>query len=417
MAHYLKQRRPRGAVFLNAAVMIFALACGGGGEGPTPPPPPPPDTARPATASLSGIISDESDGARVSGAVVTVGAASTTTLADGFFSFANLPQGTATILISAPGFDPLERGTQLGSGSNTRNVLLTRVNTVFETGAFTVYVPGGVGTVRGVFVFLYGGDVDARPMIRGDVDYYSGFPVAVGVVAEHRRRLMAFGRAHGFATIGTETPGSPSSLSADIRSALQNVGSRSGHVELAQAPLLVMGHSRGGCMAYQIAVQVPDQVIGVLPLAGGGVEGCHEGSPGPSVPVYIIFGQLEPTLFTSPSKMIFEEHRGRGGLWALAVESGVGHVWPNNDVVFNWAAAVTTRRLPETVTPGVPIQLRALSEASGWLVDVTSRVISPFACFPGDKRTASWVPSEQNARDLLMIAPPGSVPVVTPCNQ
>ena len=407
--------------FVYAAVLMYTLACGGGGDSggvitPPPPPPPPPPTS--TAASLSGIITDESDGRRVTGAVVTVGALSVTTQADGAFSFSGLSQGAVTIRVSAPGFDPLERAAQLVSGSNSRTLALNRLNTVFESNAFTVYLPAGVSTYRGVFVFLYGGNVDARPMIRGDIDYYAvGFPIAVGVIGEHRRRLMAFGRAHGFAIMGTETPPTPASLADNIRSALQNVAQRSSHAELAHAPLLVMGHSRGGCMAYQIAVQAPDQVIGALPLASSGVAGCYDGSPSLSVPVYIIFGELELAI-KAETTPVFDFHRSRGGLWALGIEAGAGHAWPlNNDVLFNWAAAVATRRLPETVVPGAPVQLRSISESSGWLADRTSFVIAPFACFTGDRPRASWIPAEQNARDWQAVTAPGSSPAILNCAQ
>ena len=416
MRTHPRNERAGSSRFVYAAVLMYTLACGGGGDKggvitPPPPPPPPPNTA----ASLSGIITDESDGARVAGAVVTVGALIVTTQADGAFSFTALSQGAVSIRVSAPGFDPLERATQLVAGSNSRTLMLTRLNTVFESGVFTTYVPPGISTFRGAFVFLYGGNIDARPMIRGDVDFYPAF--AVPQVTEHRRRLMAFGRAHGFAIIGTETPPTPTSLADNIRSALQNVAQRSGHAELANAPLLVMGHSRGGCMAYQIAVQAPDQVIGVLPLAGAGVAGCYDGSPGLSVPVYIIFGELELAI-KAESTPVFDFHRSRGGLWALGIEAGAGHAWPvNNDVLFNWAAAVATRRLPETVVPGAPVQLRSISESSGWLADRTSFVIAPFGCFTGDRPRASWVPGEQNARDWQAVMAPGTSPTITTCAQ
>jgi hypothetical protein len=178
---------------------------------------------------LSGRIFDENDGARVAGAVVTIGALSMTTQDDGFFSFTGLLQGAVTIRITASGFDPLVRGIVLVPGSNAQTLLLRRVNTLLESGLFTTWLPVGAPTYRGVFVFLYGGFLDARPMIRGDVDFYGSTPMAVSVVAEHRQRLIAFGRAHGFAIIGTVTPTTPHSLYSDIRSALADVGTRSGH--------------------------------------------------------------------------------------------------------------------------------------------------------------------------------------------
>jgi dienelactone hydrolase len=322
-----------------------------------------------------------------------------------------------TIRITASGFDPLVHGIVLVPGSNAQTLLLPRVNTLLESGLFTTWLPVGAPTYRGVFVFLYGGFLDARPMIRGDVDFYGSTPMAVSVVAEHRQRLIAFGRAHGFAIIGTVTPTTPHSLYSDIRSALADVGTRSGHAELAHAPLLIMGHSRGGCMAYHLAVQASDQVIGVLPLASGGVEPCFEGSPDASVPVYLIFWSSDLVGIEPTSTAAFTEHRGLGGRWAIAVEAGAGHQWPPASPLFNWAQAVTVRRLPETVVPGAPVQLIPVGESSGWLASRTSHAIAPFDCYAGDKKTASWVPTEQAARDWLRITAPGSAATVTQCQQ
>jgi dienelactone hydrolase len=338
-----------------------------------------------------------------------------TTQANGQFSFTGLPQGAATIRVAAQGFDPFAHAILLVSGSNASTLVLRRLNTVLESGLFTTYVPYGVSIIRGVFVFLQGGFTDARPMIRGDLDFYASTPF-VATVAEHRRRLIAFGRAHGFAIIGTITPATPVSLYTDIQMALQDVANRIGHNELAQAPLLIMGHSRGGCMAYQLALQASDQVIGVLPLASSGVDPCLDGSLDPSVPVYMVVGETDLPGIRPASTGAFQSHRALGGLWALAIEAGAAHQWPvSNDAIFGWAEAVTARRLPETFVPGVPVQLRAVSESSGWLADQTSHAIAPFGCFTGDKKAASWVPTEQNARHWQSVSSPGPSPIVITC--
>jgi pimeloyl-ACP methyl ester carboxylesterase len=340
-----------------------------------------------------------------------------TTQADGVFSFTGLLQGAVAIRITAAGFDTLQRGMLLAPGSNAQTLMLRRVNTILESGLFTTWLPSGASVYRGVFVFLYGGFSDARPMIRGDLDFYKAVPAGADQVFEHRQLLVAFGRAHGFAIVGTVTPQNPQSLYTDIRVALEDVGNRSGHTELAHAPLLIMGHSRGGCMAYQLAVQAADRVIGVLPLAGAGVEPCFEGSPDPSVPVYIIFGASDLAGVAPASTAVFTEHRGRGGLWALAIEAGAGHQWPPATLLFNWAEAVTVRRLPETVVAGAPVQLGTISESSGWLADRTSHAIAPFPCFTGNRTAASWVPTEPSAREWQAISALGSGATVGQCPQ
>jgi hypothetical protein len=64
--------------------------------------------------------------------------------------------------------------------------------------------------------------------------------------------------------------------------------------------------------------------------------------------------------------------------------------------------------------PGAPVALRQVGETSGWLGDRTSLSIAAYPCFPGNKLAASWLPSEQTARDWQSMM--GSVTTVLGCN-
>jgi len=347
--------------------------------------------------------------------VITVGGVNTTTSQDGQFTLPTVPLGAVSVGIVASGFDPVTRGVPIQAGRNFRTFSLVRVNTLYEDEPFTVYIPSVASIIRGVFVVMFGGTTDSRPMIRGDLDFYKDFPQA-GRVLDYRPSLMAFARAQGFAVMGMVTPSDPSGLAEQVRSALANVSGRSGHPELGQAPLMLMGHSRGGCMVYEIAVRDPDRVIGVLPMASSGVPGCLQGAPPVSVPTYFIVGALDSPAIPAASTSVFEQNRSRGAVWAHAIEPGLPHDWTENRaLIFNWAAAVAARRLPASITPGAPVQLRSVSEASGWLGDRTSFAVAGFACFTGDKGRASWLPSEQNARDWQAMTSTRSAPVVTVC--
>jgi hypothetical protein len=404
--------------FLFAGGLLFASACGGGGAGdqddkggvvaplaPAPPPPP--------TSTLSGSVNDEGDLTPVPGAVVTVDGISATTSSEGQFTLTKVPVGAVTVRIVKSGFDTLTRAIPTQAGSNYRVFSLTRVNTVYENDPFTTYLPSA-STIRGVFVLVLGGTSDGRPLIRGDLDYYRDTPNAP--VTEYRQPLMAFARAQGFAVMGMVTPSDPGGLHENIRGVLVDVSGRSGHPELAEAPLLLMGHSRGGCMVYEVAVRDPDHVIGVLPMASLGVAGCLQGSPPLSVPTYFIVGDLDTPSVPAASTAAFEQNRPRGAVWAHAIEPGLPHQWTEHrEVIFNWASAVAARRLPASIAPGTPVQLRSVSEASGWLGDRTSFAIAGFACFTGDKGRASWLPTEQNARDWQAMTSTRFGPVVTVC--
>jgi hypothetical protein len=77
-----------------------------------------------ATANVSGVVS-ATTGAVIEGASVSIGSATSTTGADGRFELQNLPVGGATIVTSAPGFDPRSESVSLIAGANTHDVLLT----------------------------------------------------------------------------------------------------------------------------------------------------------------------------------------------------------------------------------------------------------------------------------------------------
>lgn len=396
------------------AVLLLATACGGG-EPPTDPVPKGPSTPAP-TASLSGTVLDDHNGAPVAGATVVVRGVTVTTGTAGQFLISNLATGQSGLTLSAPGFDPFSGNVSLSAGANTVELTLMRVNTLFAAGEFSVYIPPELSIVRGVFLVLYGGFFDSRPMIRRDFDAYANAPPGVsGGVAAYRQSLMAFAREHGFAVMGTTTPASPIGLHTAIRQALTDVGSQSGHAELAHASLVVQGHSRGGCMAYQIAVQDPQRVIGVISMAPSGVDPCLVSAQA-SVPGYFILGELDFASLNDPVITQFAQNRGGGALWALAIERTVGHTWTtNHNLVFAWAAAVAVQRVPETITPGTPVALQQLNATSGWLGDRTTGAIAGYPCFSGNPATASWLPNEQTARDWQTVAVGAGT--VTVCGQ
>ena len=410
--------RVKATRMLVAAAMILGCACGGGGDVLTPPPPPPPPPpSAPPTVSLSGTVIEERNGQAVSGATIAVAGVTATTGSAGQFTILGLATGSVTLTVTAPSFDPLSKGISLAAGVNTVALTLMPVNTLYSSGAFDTYIPSEVSTVRGVFFVLFGGNLDSRPMIRRDFDYYrpgAVSPEFPSVLPGYRNGLMAFARAQGFAVMGMTTPGGPDGLHAEIRQALGEVSTNSGHLELAHAPLLLQGHSRGGCMAYQVAGQDPERVIGVIPMAPQGVQPCLNGLVPASVPTYFILGELDIPSFNAAAINDFEQKRGSGAIWALAIERGIAHAWTtNHTLVFNWSAAVTARRLPQTVPPGSPVTLLQISPASGWLGERVSGSVAGYPCFTGDQAKASWLPSEQTARDWQLVI--GAAPPLTAC--
>ena len=398
-------------------VLIAAglIACGGGSEPTTPtplppPPPPPPST----TATLSGVIRirDEVD-VPVPGATITVGAVSVTSAPNGTFEARNVPTGATLVRVTAPGFEPAEQVLVIQQGENYLLKSLWRVNQMFETDGFLVYVPSGVTTVRGVFFPLLGGSLDTRPLIRDDLAPYQSFPLS-GDVREYRLRIMQLARAHSLAIIATTTR---PDATVNLLRALEVVSTMSGRPELANAPVMLHGHSASACPAYDFALRSPERVIGFV-ITKAAPCLAPDATAAITVPAYLIFGETDPALPDAAARMtvLFEQHRALGAVWALAVERDAGHeTVANRNLLFNWMEDVVTRRLPAAITPGTPVQLRLLDAESGWLGDRASQGIAEFACYTGNKLAASWLPSERTARDWQAMVSRSSTTTVTAC--
>jgi N-acetylneuraminic acid mutarotase len=78
------------------------------------------------TATLAGVVTAGS-GAVIAGASVTVGSSTATSGADGSFQLENLPVGNATVVTSAPGFDPRTEAISLSAGVNAHDIVLTAI--------------------------------------------------------------------------------------------------------------------------------------------------------------------------------------------------------------------------------------------------------------------------------------------------
>jgi N-acetylneuraminic acid mutarotase len=116
---------PLPTLALALVTSILAAACGESDPG---------DPA--ATATVSGVVTAATGGV-IEGASVQIGTVTATTGADGRFELEDLPVGSATIVTSASGFDPLSESVNLVAGTNTHDVVLTPTPTATVSGAVT----------------------------------------------------------------------------------------------------------------------------------------------------------------------------------------------------------------------------------------------------------------------------------------
>jgi hypothetical protein len=378
-ARAIARRVTSGAATL---VLLLLAACGdssgpeGGGGG----------------ATLSGTVRAAVSSAALADATVSIGARQATSDASGRFELTEVPIGTVTVRAERPGYMPVETAVTLTAGANSHDFTLSPQET-YVVLSNAVYVPAGVGPMRGAIVVL-GGPV-ASGFVTGE--RLTGPESPPDLEASEQAlgaSLRTLARSLHVALLGSNITGMENSATSDdaLFAALSAVAQMSGQAEIADAPVLMFGISGGGPEAAGLVSRHPERAIGLLVRIPSDVTALT--APAAlAVPTFVMQAEIDDLVDNPAVRTKFSDNRSRGGLWALAVEPGAMHFQASslgNQVATSWISNVLGLRLP--VTSGNP--LIALDEASGWLGNQTTLEIAPWADYPGDRRAASWLLSE-----------------------
>jgi pimeloyl-ACP methyl ester carboxylesterase len=382
------------ALAVALVTSILAAACGGGDPG---------GPTAAATATVSGVVK-AATGAVIEGASVTIGSAAATTGADGRFELRNLPVGSATIVASAPRFEARSESVTLNAGTNAHEVVLTG-QTTFTHQEVVAYLPPGVAEYRAAIVFLpglrdpaTGLPLDSRGLVRGASDGGCSIWCRAEERAEVRKRALELAGGN-VALIGTTTLTDDPANYQTLLQALSGLGAQSLHPELANIPIVFVGHSMGGCTAYGFSRVHGARVAGFITMKGG----CHHTGPAleaAAVPGYFLIGGLDAQYREENITAAFETGRAVGAPWAISIDDLGHNPVADMDLMFDWIDAVLAARLP--LTAGAP--LRPMTETAGWLGDRSTGAISTYACHGSTRSRASWLPSQQTALNWQRMA-------------
>jgi predicted esterase len=351
----------------------------------------------PTTATLSGFVREATTQVPIAAATVRAAGATATTAANRSFTIQNVTIGTVSLLVEAPGFDGYTQSVEVRAGGTTHDVALAR-RTIYTDASIAAYLPTSVSRFRGVIFLLPGSRGNSTAFVRGERVCWADPIVACPNDEDFRSRLLVLADRYGLALFGMNNEvGGPETFNKMLAS-LVSVAQQSGRAELASAPILLVGSSQGGCNAHGFARLHAERVIGFMSAKGS----CHFGGPSPAaaVPGYLFIGEEDPV---SPDArqtitQLFLANRREHALWAVAIEAGSGHEWPrDNAITTAWMNVVLAMRLAPANSQ--THALMPLAETSGWLGNRTTRAISPFATYPDDPLVASWLPTEQLARD------------------
>jgi pimeloyl-ACP methyl ester carboxylesterase len=290
---------------------------------------------------------------------------------------------------------------------------------------YTVWIPAGVETLRGVVVHQHGcGEGSCKSGQTGAFDLH----------------WQALAKKHGCALLAPsyEQPQKadcqmwcdPRNGSDDaFRKALADLGKRSGHPELATVPWALWGHSGGGHWVGGMVMLHPERVAAAwlrsgvplfvpnperqlikphtLPKAALGVPMmCN---PGTKEGVTVKDGRFSK-VWPANEKFI-KTIRRRGGLLGLAVDPLAAHECGNQRyMAIQWLDACLTMRLPAKT--GQPLKPMPVHDA--WLAPLLGQQAVPAGKFTGDETEAVWLPNAAIAHTWMHYVRDTEIPDPSP---
>jgi hypothetical protein len=274
---------------------------------------------------------------------------------------------------------------------------------------YTVWVPPGVKTLRGVIVHQHGcGEGSCRSGLTGAYDLH----------------WQALAKVHECALLSPsyEQPEKAdcqlwcdprNGSDAAFQKALGDLGERSGHPEMAVVPWALWGHSGGGHWAGGMVLIHPERVAAAWLRSGVPQLKAEAGRSGIKahalpdgslrVPIMCNLGTKEGVSVKDgqfsgvwpQNEAFFREVRSRGGLIGVAVDPLTSHECGNQRyLAIPWLDACLAARLPKMA--GDP--LNEMPDADTWLAPPTGTEAFPASKLPGDPRTAGWLPNAAIAK-------------------
>lgn len=275
--------------------------------------------------------------------------------------------------------------------------------------SYTVWLPPGVKTVRGVIVHQHGcGEGSCKSGQTGAYDLH----------------WQALARKHGCALLSPsyEQPEKANcSLWCDPRNGsqkkfqqgLDDLAKLTGHPELGKVPWALWGHSGGGVWVGSMTLLQPERVAAVWLRSGTPRLTAQQPVPLPplpvpaaalGVPMMCNLGTKEGVTDTTGrfagvwngSKGFFHNIRAQGGLIGVAVDPKSSHDCGNSRyLAIPWFDACLTARLPDEAGG---TQLKAMPVKEAHLATLRSTVAIAASDFKEDPKIAIWLPDARLAK-------------------
>lgn len=274
---------------------------------------------------------------------------------------------------------------------------------------YTIWIPPGVATVRGIVVHQHGcGEGSCKSGLTGAFDLHWQ-----ALAQRHDCALLAPSYEQPQAA-DCQLWCDPRNGSAKaFQRCLTDLGKSSGHAELSEVPWALWGHSGGGHWAGGMTLLYPDRIIAAWLRSGVPLLSADSARPNIKphtipeavlqVPIVCNLGTKEgysvkdgqfAGVWPSNEKF-FQALRSQNGLIGLAIDPRSSHECGNQRyLAIAWLDACLTLRLPEAASG----KLRAVGTEQTWLANHATLEIASLTAFTGDPVNASWLPNEAVAR-------------------
>ena len=255
----------------------------------------------------------------------------------------------------------------------------------FTKAAFRFWSPAYKDPIRGLIVLVPGLDGDGRGMLNS--------PSWQALARKYRLALVACFMQGG------NYYNAPAGTGDALLEAIQNFADKSGHAEIAQAPLLLYGESAGGQFDYDFVVWKPERVMAFVVNKGGYYTQDEPDSHACATPGLFFLGKTDSELRINAITAIWTHGRKMGALWALAPQPHSGHEFSRTAPVAQafFEGVLKNRLADDSLASGDSPPMKPMGENQGWLGDLTTFAIHDASIDSEPNRAASWLPDQNSA--------------------
>jgi poly(3-hydroxybutyrate) depolymerase len=256
----------------------------------------------------------------------------------------------------------------------------------FDKAQFRLWLPQGVQHLRATLVLVPGSNGDGRAMAQDSVWQAFATRNQLAIVA---CRFTDKPHEQGFIEDYVNVSRGSGDALLEI---INRFATRSGHAELASAPLLLWGMSAGGQFDYEFAAWKPERVIAFVVNKGGIYYTALTPRATRVIPALLFVGEKDLESRVATITGLFALNRRGGALWALVKEPGAAHVvGRSRDLSILFFEDVLPMRLSESGA------LTPLAESAGFVGDPHTKEIRGIGDGQQPNYPTAWLPTKRAA--------------------